>query len=142
MKEIMWTKDLSVGIELIDEQHKMLIKHLGDLSEALQSGRGAAKISTTLNFLIDYTDFHFNAEEGHMKANAYPQYENHKKLHEEFKATLSNLEEEFEEDGATKMLADSTDKLLVKWLFEHIQTIDVMFGKFLIEKGVEIPNEA
>ena len=82
MKEITWTNDLTVGIELIDEQHKMLIKHLNDLSQALQSQQGPAKVAATLNFLIDYTNFHFTAEEKHMEANGYPELKNHiKKQH-------------------------------------------------------------
>ena len=141
MKEIKWTSDLSVGIELIDGQHKMLIKHLNDLSQSLESGQGPAKIATTLSFLIDYTNFHFNAEEKHMAANGYPELENHKKMHEGFKTTLNNMEEDLEEEGATQLLADSIDTLLVKWLFEHISTIDVLFGKFLKEKGVSILQE-
>ena len=141
MKEIKWMSDLSVGIELIDEQHKMLIKHLNDLSQSLESGQGPARIATTLNFLIDYTNFHFTAEEKHMAVNDYTELENHKKMHEEFKTTLTNMEEDLEEEGATQLLADSIDTLLVKWLFEHIRTIDVAFGKFLKEKGIEIPQE-
>ena len=141
MKEITWTSDLSVGIELIDEQHKMLIKHLNDLSMSLNSGQGPAKITTTLSFLIDYTNFHFNAEEKHMAVNGYSELENHKKMHEEFRTILSNMEEELKEDGATQSLADSIDTLLVKWLLEHIRMIDVAFGKFLKQKGVVIPNE-
>ena len=141
MKEITWTGDLSVGIELIDGQHKMLIKHLNDLSQSLESGQGPTKVATTLNFLIDYTNFHFTAEEKHMAANGYPELENHKKMHEGFKTTLANLEKDLVEEGATQSLADSIDTLLVKWLFEHIRTIDVTFGKFLKEKGVEIPQE-
>ena len=141
MKEIIWTSDLSVGIELIDQQHKMLIKHLNDLSQSLKSNQGPTKIATTLNFLIDYTDFHFTAEEKHMAANDYPGLETHKKKHEEFKKTLSNMEEDLEEEGATKVLADSIDTLLVKWLFEHIRAVDVAFGNFLKKKGVQIPQE-
>ncbi len=141
MTEITWTSDLSVGIELIDEQHKMLIKHLNDLSQALQSGQGPAKIAATLNFLIDYTDFHFTAEQRHMAANEYPGLEKHQNLHQGFKTTLSGLEEDLEEEGATQSLADSIDTLLVKWLFDHIRTIDVAFGNFLKEKGIEIPLE-
>lgn len=142
MKDICWSNDLSVGIELIDEQHKMLIKHLSDLDQALQSGVGPAKVASTLNFLIDYTDFHFTAEEKHMAANNYPELKTHKKQHEEFKATLANLEEDLEEEGATQALVDSVDTLLVKWLFKHISTIDVAFGKFLKDKGIEIPQES
>jgi hemerythrin-like metal-binding protein len=141
MKEIRWTSDLSVGIELIDRQHKMLIKHLNDLSQSLESGQGPEKIAVTLNFLIDYTNFHFSAEEKHMAANGYPELENHKKMHEGFKTTLNNLEEDLVEEGATQLLADSIDTLLVMWLFEHISTIDVWFGKFLKEKGVSILPE-
>ena len=141
MKEIKWTADLSVGIELIDEQHKMLIKHLNDLSQSLESGQGPAKVGSTLNFLIDYTNFHFTEEETHMAGNDYPALDGHKKKHEEFKATLSNLEEDLEEEGATQSLADSIDTLLVKWLFDHITSVDVAFGKFLKDKGIEIPQE-
>ena len=141
MKEIKWTSDLSVGIELIDEQHKMLIKHLNDLSTSLKSGQGPAKITSTLSFLIDYTNFHFTAEEKHMAENGYSELENHKKMHEEFRTILTNMEEDLEEEGATQSLADSIDTLLVKWLFEHIRMIDVSFGKFLKKKGVEIPQE-
>ena len=141
MSEIAWTTDLAVGIELVDEQHKMLIKHLSDLDEALKTGVGPTKVASTLNFLIDYTDFHFSAEEKHMAANDYPELENHKKMHEGFKKTLFNFEEELKEEGATKMLADSIDTLLVKWLFNHIQTVDVGFGKYLEQKGIQIPNE-
>jgi len=141
MKEIAWTSDLSVGIELIDEQHKMLIKHLNDLSTSLKSGQGPAKIATTLSFLVDYTNFHFTAEEKHMAVNGYSELENHKKMHEDFRTILTNMEEDLNEEGATQSLADSIDTLLVKWLFEHIRKIDVSFGKFLTKKGVEIPQE-
>lgn len=141
MKEITWTSDLSVGIALIDEQHKMLIKRLNDLNQALKSGQGPAKIASTLNFLIDYTDFHFTEEEKHMTANDYPQSAAHQKMHEEFKTTLKNVEEDLSEEGATQSLADSIDTLLVKWLFEHISTIDVAFGKFLKEKGVDLSED-
>lgn len=141
MKEIEWTSDLSVGIELIDEQHKMLIQHLNNFSKSLASNQGPAKITSTLNFLIEYTNFHFTAEEKHMAANGYPELENHKKKHEEFKTTLNTMDEDFIEEGATQLLADSIDSLLVNWLFEHIRKVDVAFGKFLKEKGIEIPQE-
>ena len=63
---------------------------------------------------------------------------NHRKLHEAFKASLKNLEEDLKEEGATQPLADSVDTLLVKWLFEHIREVDTAFGKFLKNKGIEI----
>lgn len=141
MKEIIWTDDLSVGIELIDEQHKMLIKHINDLKKSLELQQGPTKIAATLGFLIDYTDFHFSTEEKHMTANGYQAIEGHQKKHEEFKTTLSNMEEEFNEEGATQQLADSIDSLLVDWLFKHIRGTDVAFGTFLKDKGITIAKE-
>ena len=68
MKRVEWSDDLSVGIELIDEQHKTWIGHLNDVSSALTSAQGPTQVGRTLSFLIDYTQHHFDTEEKHMTA--------------------------------------------------------------------------
>lgn len=141
MKEIVWTDNLSVGIGLIDEQHKLLIKHLNDLKLALASTKGPAHVASTLDFLIEYTNFHFGTEEKHMAANNYPEIDFHKSKHAEFKKNLKNMEEDLQEEGATQNLADEMDALLVNWLIQHIQSVDVAFGKYLMNKGIELPAE-
>lgn len=141
MKQVEWTNDLSVGIELVDEQHKMLIQRLNDLTEAVQLQQGPYKIGSTLDFLIEYTDFHFSEEERHMAANGYPNLETHKLKHEEFKSTLSALEQDFRDDGPTHDLAASIDTLLVNWLLKHIRAVDTEFGTFLKGKGITLAEE-
>jgi hemerythrin len=142
MKEVKWTDAMSVGVELIDEQHKMLIQHLNKLIKSLEPSQGLTEVANTLSFLIDYTHFHFSEEEKHMAANNYDGLEEHKKKHEEFKTTLSNLEEEFKEDGATHVLANAINTLLVNWLIKHISKVDVEFGAFLKNKGITLPQES
>ena len=142
MKQVGWTNDLSVGIELIDEQHRMLIKCLNDLKAALSQNEGATKIGSTLDFLIEYTDFHFSAEEKHMAEQGYPGLETHKVKHAEFKATLSTIEQDFREDGATPDLAVAIDTLLVNWLLAHIRAVDTEFGAFLKDKGIVLAEES
>jgi hemerythrin-like metal-binding protein len=142
MKEVKWTDDLSVGVDLIDAQHKMLIQHLNNLTQSLASHEGPGKITTTLSFLIEYTHFHFSAEEKHMAANNYPGLDAHKIQHEAFKQTLDNLEDDFKEEGPTHMLAQDIDTLLVNWLLKHIQGIDVEFGTFLKRNGITISEES
>jgi len=127
---------MSVGIDLIDEQHKELIQHLNNLDESIATRQGPTRISEMLEFLANYTHFHFDAEEKHMAGNDYPALEAHVAQHNEFKRTLANLRDEFSEDGATHLLADSIDTLLSDWLVEHICGIDRKFGAFLAEKGV------
>ena len=141
MKQVEWTNDLSVGIELIDEQHRMLIKCLNDLKAALNHNEGASKIGSTLNFLIEYTDFHFSAEQRHMAAQEYPGLEAHKVKHAEFKSTLNSIEQDFREDGANPDLAVAIDTLLVNWLLAHIRAVDTEFGVFLKNKGVVLVEE-
>ncbi|HDP34699.1 MAG TPA: bacteriohemerythrin [Candidatus Hydrogenedentes bacterium] len=141
MATIEWTNDLSVGIGLIDGQHKMLLKHLNDFAAAVSSHQGPVAISSTLDFLINYTNFHFEEEEKHMTWTKFPGLDAQKREHEEFRKTLANMEAVFKEDGATHELAEDMDNLLVNWLLKHIRGVDMEFGKFLREKGVSI-NDA
>lgn len=141
MKKITWSDDLSVGVDLIDKQHKMLIKRLNDMSEAIEDVKGPTEIARTLEFLIEYTDYHFSTETEHMRRTGFPGLADHLKKHDEFTSTLADLEEEFREDGATHMLAESLDTFLVNWLVKHISSVDVEFGKFLGEKGITLEGE-
>jgi hemerythrin-like metal-binding protein len=135
MDKITWDDSLSVNVNLIDDQHKMLIKRLNDMAEAVDQKRGIEKISKTLNFMIEYTEFHFSTEEKHMTEQDYPGKAEHQKQHGEFVTVLNDLVQDFEEEGATQLLANSIDTFLVNWLVNHIKGTDVQFGKFLNEKG-------
>jgi len=142
MAKTLWNDNLSVGVNVIDDQHKMLLKHLAELSEAVESHHGPGEIATTLDFLVDYTDFHFGTEEKHMKANDYPEFEQHLAMHNQFKTTLSNLGEDFQEEGATPALAEAINNLLINWFIKHIEAVDQKLGAFFREKGVVLEEEA
>lgn len=137
MSEIKWDDSLSVNVDLIDEQHKMLIQRLADLSDAFQRGLEQNKVMKTLEFMIDYTDFHFSAEEKVMEENSYPGLEEQKKQHEEFKKTLNNILEDYKEEGTTTAIATEINVFLLNWLVKHIKGTDSKLGNFLIEKGIE-----
>jgi len=141
MNEVKWIDDLSVGIELIDDQHKQLIEHLNNLTRAVEQHQGSFKIPDTLGFLIDYTDFHFSMEERNMEAYGYPDFEAHKAKHDEFKAILADMESEFRDDGPTAILAESIDTLLVSWLLKHIRVLDVELGAFFESNGITPTEE-
>ena len=138
MARELWEDSLSVGVGLIDEQHKMLLSRLAELSDAVSQRQGSGQIVGTLSFLSEYVDFHFSTEERHMTANDYPKYDDHRAAHEQFKKTLRRLSEDFEEEGATTGLADSINTLLINWFLKHIQQVDQELGKFFRKKGVEV----
>ena len=141
MEKIEWDQSLSIGIRLIDDQHKALIKRLNDVSVAIENNIGEREISKTLEFLSEYADYHFSTEEKHMAEQGFPGLETQKIKHQEFMDTLSNLDQDFEEEGSTRALSDAINNFLFNWLTNHIQGLDQQFGDFLSEKGVVITEE-
>jgi hemerythrin len=135
MAKLQWNDSLSIGVELIDQQHKTWIEHYNALDEAIESRQGPRELAETLNFLVDYTALHFNAEEQQMSASGYPGLVEHHAKHAELQTTLGNLVDDFQEEGATHILADFLQTFLGNWLIEHIQTVDVLFGAHLKEKA-------
>jgi hemerythrin len=138
MEKIQWQNNLSVGIELIDGQHKKWISHYNDIVESITSQQSKTQIAKTLSFLIDYTQVHFSTEEKHMSASSYPGLPEHKAKHDGLRATLANLVKEFEEEGATTQLSEAIDTFLGHWLIRHIQEVDMKFGDFVKEKKIVV----
>lgn len=138
MTQLVWNDSLSIGVPLIDGQHKMLLEKLNAITQAVERNQGVPKIIKTLDFMIEYTDFHFTDEEGHMAETGYPGLAEQKEQHAEFKVTLNNLVQDFEEEGATTSLAEAINVFLFNWLVTHIKGLDVQFGKYLEEKGIEL----
>jgi hemerythrin len=136
MVAMQWDQSLSVGVGLIDEQHKTLIQRINDLSDALARHEGTSKIIKTLEFLLDYTEYHFNEEQKYMGLHAYPGLADHKAKHDELKVTLGHLVGDFQDEGSTDSLAQAINVFLTNWLREHIRGTDVQFGRFLQEKGI------
>lgn len=138
MHAVQWNDSLSVGVKLIDQQHKQWIRYLNEVAEAVQAHIGPSQVGRTLEFLIEYTDFHFGTEEKHMAATLYPDLDAHRAKHEEMKLTLAGLVQDFEEEGATQILSEAINTLLGNWLIQHISDVDRRFGQYLREKGIEL----
>jgi len=140
--KIEWDDSLAIGVSLIDEQHKQLIEHLNAMSKAVEEHEGEREIVNTLDFLIDYTNYHFTTEEKHMQATKYPELGAHKEKHKEFTSTLDELQRDFNEEGSTKALAEALNTFLFNWLINHIGTVDQEFAGYLGEMGITLPEEA
>ena len=76
-----------------------------------------------------------------MIATNYPGLSEHQAKHTELQASLGRLVDDFQEEGATHILADFLQTFLGNWLIGHIKTVDVLFGAYLKEKGIELPAE-
>jgi len=131
-----WRESLSVGIEMIDSQHKQILSHCNQLLKACQTGKGMDELRSLLGFLDGYVIKHFGDEEGLQRLQRYPGYAAHKLEHDSFVARLKDLEQEIDREGVELHHVIETNQLLLKWLIHHISTVDVQLGRFLKNAAV------
>ena len=129
-----WDDSLSIGVRLIDEQHRALIQKLDDVSEATKANVGESEIVKALVFLADYARFHFSSEEEYMTETGYSGLAEQQQMHGKFMETLKNLEDDFQEEGSTKNLANAINTFLMNWLARHIKVLDRKFADFLSKR--------
>lgn len=130
-----WTKDLSVGVDLIDKQHQTWFSKANDLFEAGMQGKSKEKISQTLEFLDAYTKTHFQDEEKYMREIGYPEYETQRKLHATFIEELAKLKTQFEASGGNVVVIISANQMVVSWLTKHISSMDKKIGEYAKKIG-------
>ena len=116
---------LVTGNEMIDSQHKELIGRINQLLESCEDGQGKIKAVKMLDYLLDYTESHFHAEEKLQEEMEYPGIKEHKEKHGEFKQAVKELQEMLEEEeGPTEAFVAQVQKNVVDWLFDHIKGFD------------------
>lgn len=120
VKALKWTADLSIGIELIDAQHKRIVDYINQLNEARQTGEKKA-VGLVLEGLADYTLSHFSFEEAAMKAARFAGLAQHRRGHERFARQLAEYGHRYAlgEEVAAEVL-----DTLNKWLLNHIKRED------------------
>lgn len=125
-----WTPNLSVGVKMIDDQHKMWFEKAEKLFEAGKNHQAKEYIGELLTFLDDYTKKHFADEEKYMLSIHYPEYEAQKKAHTAFIAELTKLRNDFETSGGSLLVILNANQMVVDWLTKHISNMDKKIGQF------------
>jgi hemerythrin len=97
MPLIDWEDKFSVNIEVIDEQHKMLLKTINKLYDATNAGTRVAVLDETFKNLAEYTTDHFATEEELMVKFGYPDYVEHKNEHERCVLKVLEFKKRFDE---------------------------------------------
>lgn len=138
MKKIVWDESLSVGIAVIDSQHQTWISRYNSVVDAIGSAGATASVVSTLDFLLDYTAYHFTTEEGIMRAAGYPEFEGHQAKHIALRQAVASLGDDFEEEGSTTALGEAVETLLGNWLINHIKNTDQLFGAYVREHGIVV----
>ncbi len=127
--EIVWKPDYEIGIPEIDNQHKKLITIANKFLKAKYEGKAPEVLKQTFVDLIDYTKYHFQAEESTMQNASYrftnEHKEQHKKLIDQIVKVLDRLK-----SGSINAVEDLAG-LLKEWLLDHVIKEDKKFGELL-----------
>lgn len=134
MSFLSWTKDLSVNIDSIDNQHKKLIELISDFYDNIQKRSNDENIAKLIKGMKDYTIMHFSSEEKYMKQYNYPDYETHKKEHDAFIAKVMEIEEKF--NSGKLMVSFEITTFLKGWIKKHILEIDKKYSEYFIQHGI------
>ncbi|MDR0469116.1 MAG: bacteriohemerythrin [Peptococcaceae bacterium] len=128
---IAWSDSYSLENEQIDLQHKKLFELVNGLIKDCMDGHDVENLKETLAFLANYTVRHFHFEEELQQEYAFPDYDRHKQLHEDFKVTVGDLIERFNQIGSSAELSSDVNRIVVRWLVNHILREDKMIGNHI-----------
>ena len=131
-----WDNSYLLGNEQVDNQHRELFDKVNLLISSCENGSAIEEVKETLEFLVNYAVCHFDAEEALQLEHNYPEYEHHKKLHDDFKVTVIETVKKFEETGSSSELNKDITSVIVKWLITHILNEDKKIGAYLRSIGM------
>ncbi|MCW8836239.1 MAG: bacteriohemerythrin [Rhodospirillales bacterium] len=130
-----WNDSLSVGVSLVDEDHKLLIDLVNQMHDSIGDPEERATLGTVLATLIEYTKFHFAREEGVMEACGYPMLDKHREEHAKLTQQVDDLEKKYKTGDAH--VGDEVMDFLKRWLTEHIMKSDTAFVPAVKVCGVD-----
>ncbi|RKD31757.1 bacteriohemerythrin [Lacrimispora algidixylanolytica] len=125
-----WTPNLSVGISMIDDQHKMWFQKAEALFEAGKNNRAKEYVGELLDFLDDYTKKHFADEEKYMLSIQYPGYQEQKAAHTAFITQLNKIKSDYNSSGGNLLVILNANQMILDWLTKHISNMDKKIGEF------------
>ena len=130
-----WSSALETGHGVIDAQHKELISAVNGLLDACQQGQASNKVGPTIDFLVSYTKKHFADEEALQKKAGYPDYAGHRKAHEAFVVTVTELAAQLKQAGPSPVLINKVVRNVGDWLVSHIKKEDTKVAVYLKSVG-------
>lgn len=128
---LIWNDSCSIGMDMIDAQHKHLFEIGNKAYALLKNGLQTDKygdIILIVEELRNYTKYHFKCEEEYMIKINYPGYEEQKKDHINFIKELEKINLYNVDKNQQKYVEDLLH-FVFGWILEHIIEKDRLIVK-------------
>ncbi|NTV48416.1 MAG: hemerythrin family protein [Geobacteraceae bacterium] len=133
MPFVNWDESFETGIKQFDAHHQHLVGLLNKAYDDFICAAPDENLGFIIYELIDYTIYHFTAEEDEMQKHSYPNLVEHKQEHDSFVQRVSGLKDAF--DKGNRHLSLEVLTYLKIWLKHHILESDAEIGRFLSVKA-------
>lgn len=123
---IEWDNTYSVGISIIDEEHKKLIDIMNKVAVTKRYNGNPEEVQgellEVLSEMKNYAFTHFANEETYMKEFNCSEYHSHKKEHQDFSYAVTGFG--IIVNNGENAIIDEIFELLQRWLVYHILGTD------------------
>jgi hemerythrin len=130
----MWRDSFSIHVAQMDNHHKRLIEIANKTMEHLYNNSERESLANAFDALVDYTRYHFAAEEKLLALYNYPGTDAQNKSHTELIRQVIEYKERVL-GGDVPKRADFLN-FIESWLVRHVLDEDRKYGIFLNAKGV------
>ena len=128
MSLLNWSSSLDIGVNEMNNQHKILLGIMNDLFDYKNEKEGDFEgIKKYLLELGAFTVKHFEDEEAYMEKIGFSGLETHKLIHKDLLAKFTKHKDQFLE---TRELSEDFFGFLKFWLKSHIMGIDIKYGNY------------
>lgn len=125
---IEWNENLKTGILIIDQQHQSLFELINKLNEFKATKKGFYEILLELQ---TYASTHFSTEEEYMRYMKYPDFNHHKKCHENFVQDFKRLMKKVSTVENIIDLGPELIEFIESWIKQHYTDEDVKMAAYI-----------
>lgn len=129
-----WSDSFLIRIQEIDDHHKHLVSLLNSTYDRFINNADDGEMIHLVDELIQYADYHFEAEEVSMKLNNYQLFAEHKLEHDYFSQRVKEFYALLQ--GGDSKLELEVLQFLKDWLADHILNSDKKYGFYVISNDL------
>jgi len=134
IRPIVWNDSFMTGIQVIDDQHRVLVNIINDVYLGLDARYSRVSLQRIMLELRGYVNYHFGAEEKLMSEHeidfTHPdEYRIHLRQHRDFAERLTELEQHLRHNKP--IFYEDLFIYLRDWLANHILGTDKELANFL-----------
>lgn len=121
---VTWSNTFSVGVKIIDDQHKRLLDLVNDMFNHCIGNEAAEQeyFRSVIDSAVDYVRVHFATEEKIMRATKFSGFQEHKAKHDSFVLKVLDESSNFSEGHPFNLI--SFTRFLRDWILTHIAVSD------------------